>query len=103
VAEQYPPGVNRIFYKSTGFKEGLEIQVDILYPNMGNDAGIFLTEVGGGLYYFDYNFPAVGIYAAVFWENGIKRGAQVYNIKGDFEGTVTVVRGGDRGPGVINL
>ncbi len=102
MAEQYPPGVNRIFYKSTGFIEGLTVSVDILYPDMNDDDGIILIEVGGGLYYFDYDFPSIGVYAAVFYEDGVKRCPQVYNIRRESGATGggLVMRFGN---GIINL
>ena len=98
MAEQYSPGANRIFYKSSGFKEGLEVWVSIHYPDLHEDQ-VILVELGEGIYYFDYNFEIVGMYVTVFYEDGNKCGIQVYNIKKE-------VRGDGRsspGPNVINI
>ena len=87
MAEQYTPGLQRIFYKSTGLKEDLHIEVTLFDSALNNNATIELTEAKNikGLYYFDYTFYE-GIYIAYFRENGAERGVQVYSIRKEVGG-----------------
>lgn len=80
MAEEYFVGSNRIIYKSTAFKEGLAIFVDLLRPDMSREPSIVLTEIGDGLYYFEYNFLEVGVYTGIFYENGVKKISQNFRI-----------------------
>lgn len=82
MAEIYLPGVNRIFYRATAFKEGLTVTVDLLDPDLNNHIDILLIEIKDvkGLYYFDYNFRE-GPYIAYFYENGEGIWSQAYSIR----------------------
>lgn len=83
MAENYPVGKNRIFYKATAFRENLVVTVDVLDPQFNKYCGIQLVEVDGmgGLYYFDFTFE-IGTYLMVFYECGQKTVSQVYNALG---------------------
>lgn len=98
MAEIYPPGKNRIFYRATSFKIGLEVKADIICPELCSDGVVILTEVTGvkGLYYFDYVFK-VGPYIIYFYENGVERWSQAYSIRKDSKGFRTP------GDNVINV
>ena len=83
MAEQYEPGLQRIFYRSTSFKTGLTVHVELDRSKFDVDTvSIPLEEISNkmGLYYFDYVFQE-GVYLASFFENGVGRGTQVYNIR----------------------
>ena len=81
MAEEYPLGQNRIFYRSTSFREGLQIIVDLLCPNLDNHKGIELVELGEGIYYFDFDFTHEGVWVGVFFEDSVKRTSQNFRIK----------------------
>lgn len=77
MAEIYPLGLNRIFYRVSPTSNPPEkITVDLIEDNP--DAALIrlllnnkeLIEVGAiqGLYYFDADFPEAGTYIAVFYE-----------------------------------
>jgi len=87
MAEVYPPGVNRIFYQASGFRTGLEVKVDVLKPDFTNHEK-FLTEIGGGLYYFDFNFYQEGTWIGVFYEDGEKKKTQPWSIRKEPSGGI---------------
>jgi len=62
------PGVNRIWYKSAGFKEGQEVKVQFTYPDLTKSGIMPLNEMSDGLYYVDFDFIFIGNYAAIFFE-----------------------------------
>ncbi|MBE3102110.1 MAG: hypothetical protein IMZ47_07590 [Firmicutes bacterium] len=107
MAELYPCGIQRIFYR-TSVREILAIRVKMLDPSLG-DGGIryySLIKVPGTLatYFADVNFYAEGIWIAVFYENGVERTVQAYSTKKvSITGGSTTVTGnaGSRGPNVI--
>jgi hypothetical protein len=96
MAENYPPGWRRIWYKSGGFKEGLNVTVDFLSPSLGKFEDLALVEESGGRYYLDFEFNEYGDWIGTIYENGEKVSCQAYWIYSPSRG------GGDRGPGVIN-
>jgi len=81
MAERYLLGGNRIIYKSMNFQEGLEVFVDLYRPDFTRELSIILTELGDGLYYFEYNFSQVGVYTGIFYENGEKKISQNFKIE----------------------
>lgn len=87
MAEIYPPGINRIFYRATSFRIGLEIKANIIDPNLCSDIWMILTEITNvkGLYYFDFNF-SVGPYIIYFYENNIEKWSQAYSIRKESSG-----------------
>lgn len=80
MAERYPSGENRIFYRSIGFREGIVVTMDIISPSLSWNEGILLTEVGKGLYFLDFDFYEDGTYGAVVYENGQEVISQTYLI-----------------------
>lgn len=104
MAELYPSGVQRIFYKAS--KSGnLNVTAKIFDPNLEIENHHIFVKVPGTvrIYYADVNFYTEGIWIAVFYENGDEKTVQAYNTKripveGEFK-----VRGGDLGPGVIGV
>ena len=81
MAEIYPLGENRIFYRTQGFIEDLFIAVTMTDPDLITAFTIFLTEFDGGLYYFDYTFLKSGTYIGVFYEDGVKRTSQAFSTR----------------------
>jgi hypothetical protein len=94
VAELYTPGKQRIFYRASALKQGLNVHVEIHNQDLNRSETVILVEsVVKGLYYFDFVFN-IGIYLAYFYENGQAKGIQVYNIinKNDWSGNSIIVR-----------
>lgn len=102
MAEQYPLGLHKIVYKSTGFKKELTIFVDLHRPDTGREPSIILTEMEEGLYYFEYNFTNKGVYSGIFYENGVKVTSQNFRID-DESSSAGAVRIVQRGSRIINL
>jgi len=88
VAEQYSPGKQRIFYKSSSFRVGLHVKVVLYNSSLNNSIVIQLEEANSikGLYYFDHLFQE-GVYVAYFYENDKEKGVQVYNIRDERSGS----------------
>lgn len=89
MAEIYPLGENRIFYRTSTVPPPDKIEVDLLDPELNNDR-IELTSVVdskgldiSGLYYFEANFSKEGTYIAIFYENGsdIPRASQAFSTR----------------------
>jgi len=93
MAEIYPLGSNRIVYRSTNFAGGLGIFVDLYGPDGLRMPSVPLTELGEGLYYFEFTFSKLGIYTGLFYENGTKRTSQNFNIRGNPDGGFRPFRG----------
>ena len=94
MAENYTPGSHRLWYKSKGFVEGLNVIVDFTSPTLRRFEDMAFVEESGGLYFLDFEFDEYGDWMATIYENGIKVSCQGYNIS-------TTRGGGDRGPNVI--
>ena len=87
MAEIYSPGLQRIFYRASSFREGQYVTVTIFNVELEKKVdNIVLTEttIIKGLYYFDYFFDE-GIYIACFRENMEEKKVQVYNIEKSLE------------------
>jgi hypothetical protein len=80
MAEDYPPGLSRLWYRSSGFKEGQIVTADFRDPHLKKYLGLNFVEAGDGLYYLDYQFRTLGIHIAIIYENGIKVTSQNFRI-----------------------
>ena len=80
MAEEYFVGSNRIVYRSTSFKENLNVFVDIYCPDGIREPSVALIEMELGLYYFKYTFFKVGVYTGIFYEEGVKKVSQNFRI-----------------------
>ena len=67
------PGKHRVFYKSTNFQEGIVVTTYVILPDLSKTDGIILTEVGDGLYCFDYIFATYGKYGCLIKEDDVKK------------------------------
>lgn len=101
MAELYPPGVQRIYYKATG-DDDLEVTATLLDPSLIIENHHVFSRVPGTsrIYYADVNFYTEGIWVAIFKENGVEKVVQAYNTKkipaeGEFR------MRGNKGPNVI--
>lgn len=81
MAEHYPPGLQRLWYRATGFNEGMVVKGDFKGPGGIQHTGLTFTEDSGGLYFLDYDFPVVGSYVVVISENGVKKTSQNFLIE----------------------
>lgn len=80
MAEIYNPGPVRLWYRSSGFKEGLIVTGDFRGPNDLYHNDLQFTEDGDGLYYLDYNFTKFGTYVLLVRENDTKMTTQNFLI-----------------------
>jgi len=76
MAERYPPGRHRIFYRSTSFQSGLDVTVIMLGPDDVWTDEVPLEDVGNGLYRLDYLFNREGTWVGLFSEDGVKKVTQ---------------------------
>jgi len=93
MAEKYPPGLVRLWYRATGFKEGIKVTGDFRGPEGIRDIALEFEEEGDGIYFLDYHFPMVGSYVGIFLEDGIKKVSQNFNIEEPFRGGRLILRG----------
>jgi hypothetical protein len=73
MAERYPPGRHRIFYRSTSFQEGLIVTVRMLNPDDVWLDEVTLEDMGSGLYRLGIQFDKEGTWVGLFSENGMKK------------------------------
>lgn len=76
----YNTGVNRLFYKADGFAENKEVTVVMWNPSLVKSSLYTLTELEEGLYYIDFNFNVKGVWAGLFYEDGIKKTPAVFRV-----------------------
>ena len=83
MAEIYPLGQNRIFYRPRRFVTGLEITVEIIDPGLKNHDEIPVEELEEtpGLYSFVYDFTKEGTYIGIFYEGGEKVTSQAFSTR----------------------
>jgi hypothetical protein len=80
MAEDYGLGQSRLWYRATGFKEGLIVKADIWSPSLAKHFGLGFTEEADGFYYLDYTFLEKGTYVMLVYEDGIKVTSQNFKI-----------------------
>jgi hypothetical protein len=103
MAEVYQIGTQRIFYRSRQFKTGKVVTMDILDPDLIWIYDVMFTEVGSGLYFYDFNFLAHGTYVAVVYEDGEKVVSQNFLVTTNtFPSFFEVDTIPSKGPSVIN-
>jgi hypothetical protein len=73
-------GDNRIVYQAGGLQDGLAVTVQFWTPSLERSSILQLEELGDGLYYIDYNFDNEGAWIGLFFEDGVKKGTQVYKV-----------------------
>jgi hypothetical protein len=81
MAERYPPGRHRIFYRSTAFQSGINVTVQMLRPDGVWDTEVALDDVGNGLYRLDILFNKEGTWVGLFFEDGSKKVTQNFLVK----------------------
>lgn len=110
MAEIYPLGQNRIFYRTSPLSNPVEVTADLLDPDLNNHVHIVLEKVVDldesiipGLYYFEPFFSLEGTYIAIFYEDGVEKTSQAFSTRK----IPTVSEGGGfrsfRGENVINI
>ena len=81
MAENYIKGVNKIWYRASGFASGKDIKVRLRRPN-----GVLLEDVSipesidEGIYNTDFDFDELGQWLGVFYEDTVKKTSSVFNI-----------------------
>lgn len=70
MADFYPPGNVRLFYRSVGSKVDVIPTAGITGPDFSVIPGIELRPLGGGVFCFEWNFVKDGSYLVTFYENG---------------------------------
>lgn len=76
MAERYPPGHHRLFYRATAFQTGLTVSAKMLGPDDVWSDEFELEDVGNGLYRFEFYFKQEGTWVGLFYENGEKKVSQ---------------------------
>lgn len=71
----YPYGTNILVYQATNFTTGVTVTAKMWDPDLVEVTGspFALTEIGNGLYKFEYIFDQFGIYHMVFLEGGTEK------------------------------
>jgi len=81
MAENYIKGVNKIWYRASGFASGKDVKVKFRKPN-----GVLLDYVSipetidEGIYNSDFDFNELGQWLGVFYEDGKKVTSSIFNI-----------------------
>jgi len=85
VAEIYPLGQNRIFYRPQGFTPDLDVWVVMVDTNLVRGEKKKLDKLDHknelGLYYFWYTFSKEGTYVGIFYEGDKKVTSQAYSTR----------------------
>lgn len=76
MAERYPPGRHKIYYRASAFQEGLTVSVKMLNPNDIWSDDMELMDVGNGLYRFEILFDISGTWVGLFSEDGVRKLSQ---------------------------
>jgi len=102
MAELYPIGEQRIFYRATSDSDDLIVSAVIFDPSLVFSyslTGTDFCKLKDRIYSTLFTFDVEGIWIAIFYENGVETATQAYNTKklpaiGEF-------KGGNKGPNVI--
>ena len=87
MAEIYPLGQNRIFYKASKDKDGLVVTANIFDPSLEVKSHHVFTKVPETqrIYSADVDFYTEGIWIAIFYEDegegAVEKTVQAYNTK----------------------
>jgi len=76
MAERYPPGRHKIYYRSTAFQEGVTVTALMLSPTGKWAPEVTLDDVGNGLYRFEVDFTQSGTWVGLFAEDGERKLSQ---------------------------
>jgi len=109
VAEIYPLGKNRLFYKTSSKYLPDEVTADLIDSELNKLTNLLLKSVENvpGLYYFEPFFSKEGTYIVIYYEWRIgdpaptektSQGFSTRRIPAEVE---VKIRKGDRGPNVI--
>ena len=102
MAELYPTGEQRIFYRATSDSVDLIVTAVMFDPSLNFSYSLDnFHRLQDRIFSALFNFNIEGIWIAVFYENGIEKATQAYNTKkipavGEFKPSHT-----GRGPNVI--
>jgi len=79
----YRYGKNRVVYQASDFSTGLAVTARLWKPGLTEDdsSPFTLTELGYGLYYFEYNFRNLAPYHAVFFEGSTAAAYHTFRIR----------------------
>lgn len=78
--EPFIEGYNRVVYQAEGFQDNLTVTVQWWGPTLEKRPLQTFEELGEGVYYLDFDFDQEGTWVGLFFENGQKRGMQVYKV-----------------------
>jgi hypothetical protein len=79
----YYRGINRIWYRASGFKTGVVVQVRLRQPIGIQIDALTLTESEDkGLYYLDFDFSKEGQWVGIFFEDGLKIASDIFHVTG---------------------
>lgn len=77
----YRRGWNRIFYRTKGFADVLNVEVYFYSPKLEKSETLTMTKLEDSLYYIDYYFDCIGDFLGVFLEDSVKAGTHVFKVE----------------------
>ena len=103
MAELYPMGLQRIFYKASR-NGNFNVEASVRSPDLSSATQYSFSKLEGTerIYFSDVDFFTEGIWIAIFYENGEEKQVQAYNTKKLPSEVEVTFRGGSKGPSVIN-
>ena len=78
--EPFVTGQKRIVYQAVAFHAGINVTAVFRDPFLNEGPLQQFKELGEGLYYLDFDFNQEGTWIGLFFENGVKKGSQVYKV-----------------------
>jgi len=84
----YDLGINRIYYKASGFQEGLIVTAILTEPNLNIKVDLTFNELEEGVYYCDHSFTQYGKYVLLLYEDGVKSQFQAITVTSHFSNEV---------------
>lgn len=88
----FDEGINRVWYRPTGFRIGLNVQLQLWNSNLNKKNLQTFIELEEGLYYLDYNFDQRGTWVGIVYENGVKVGSSTFGIGIQWPGIVRYIK-----------
>lgn len=81
MAENYIKGVNKIWYRASGFAGGKNVKMRLLKPDGMHLEAVSIPESeDAGMYSVDFDFNELGQWLGIFYEDEKKMSSSVFNI-----------------------
>lgn len=76
----FDEGINRVWYRPSGFQTGLNIHLQLWDPDLNKKNLQDFIEFEEGLYYLDYSFNKRGSWIGIVYEDETKTGSSTFNV-----------------------